>query len=209
MKKLNLVYASFAGLWATENALAHHAMGSKLPVTFIQGLLSGIGHPVIGIDHLAFVIGVGVVAAFSPRPVSLPLVFIATTLLGCFFVVVGGALPMAELIVSASVLLLGALILSGLRPAQGLWFSLFALAGFFHGYAYGQSIVGAETWPLVGYLFGFGTVQYLIASSAVAVIRLTNPLGRAKTMYPRLAGAVIAGVGVTVLVENLEAVLLV
>ena len=31
----------------------------------LHGLLSGIGHPIIGFDHLAFVIAVGLIAAFN------------------------------------------------------------------------------------------------------------------------------------------------
>ena len=40
-------------------AVAHHVMDRNLPVTFMQGLLSGLGHPVIGLDHLAALIAVG------------------------------------------------------------------------------------------------------------------------------------------------------
>lgn len=52
-------------LASTCAALAHHAMGGQLPQTFGQGLLSGIGHPVIGVDHFAFVVAVGIVAALA------------------------------------------------------------------------------------------------------------------------------------------------
>jgi len=48
-----------------EPAWAHHVMGGKLPQTFLQGLLSGFGHPVIGIDHLAAIVGVGILAALE------------------------------------------------------------------------------------------------------------------------------------------------
>src|SRR5436190_10716383 len=44
-------------------ALAHHVMGGTTPVTFGQGLLSGLAHPVIGPDHLAVVVAVGCLAA--------------------------------------------------------------------------------------------------------------------------------------------------
>ena len=45
---------------ASAPAHAHHMLGGRTPVTFMQGLLSGLGHPVIGIDHLAFVVAMGV-----------------------------------------------------------------------------------------------------------------------------------------------------
>ena len=40
-------------------AFAHHLMGGEVPTTAWQGLLSGLGHPIIGIDHFAFIVGVG------------------------------------------------------------------------------------------------------------------------------------------------------
>lgn len=44
-------------------AWAHHAMGGEVPGTFAEGLLSGLAHPVIGLDHLAFILAVGLIAA--------------------------------------------------------------------------------------------------------------------------------------------------
>ncbi|NES66951.1 MAG: urease accessory protein UreJ, partial [Okeania sp. SIO2D1] len=38
-----------------------------------------------------------------------------------------------------------------------------AIAGIFHGYAYGEAIIGAEMTPLFAYLLGFTVVQLLIA----------------------------------------------
>ena len=40
-------------------AWAHHFMDGGLPQTFAQGLLSGLGHPVIGLDHAAFIVAAG------------------------------------------------------------------------------------------------------------------------------------------------------
>jgi len=40
-------------------AEAHHAMGGTMPQTLAQGLLSGLAHPVIGLDHLAFTVAAG------------------------------------------------------------------------------------------------------------------------------------------------------
>jgi urease accessory protein len=35
-------------------------MGGKTPSTFVDGILSGVGHPIIGPDHLAFVVALGI-----------------------------------------------------------------------------------------------------------------------------------------------------
>jgi urease accessory protein len=50
-----------AGLLATAGtASAHHLMGGKTPTTFADGILSGVGHPIIGPDHLAFLVALGI-----------------------------------------------------------------------------------------------------------------------------------------------------
>src|SRR5690349_25071494 len=50
-----------AGLVATAGtASAHHLMGGKTPSTFTDGILSGVGHPIIGPDHLAFLVALGI-----------------------------------------------------------------------------------------------------------------------------------------------------
>jgi urease accessory protein len=50
-----------AGLLANAGtASAHHLMGGKIPSSFAEGVASGLGHPIIGPDHLAFLIALGV-----------------------------------------------------------------------------------------------------------------------------------------------------
>ncbi|HET9176699.1 MAG TPA: HupE/UreJ family protein, partial [Pseudolabrys sp.] len=44
---------------SATNASAHHVMGGRMPATFMDGFLSGLGHPIIGIDHFAAVVAVG------------------------------------------------------------------------------------------------------------------------------------------------------
>ena len=46
-----------------SSAHSHHVMDYAMPATALEGLLSGLGHPVIGIDHLLFIAGAGVLAA--------------------------------------------------------------------------------------------------------------------------------------------------
>ena len=40
-------------------ALAHHPLAGAPMETFTHGMLSGIGHPILGFDHLFFIIAVG------------------------------------------------------------------------------------------------------------------------------------------------------
>ena len=81
---------------------------------------------------------------------------------------------------------------------------LAALAGLFHGWAYGAAVVGAEATPLLAYLAGFGVTQLLIALGVGIVARQLWKVARADALQPRLAGALVAGVGLVYLIENVE-----
>jgi urease accessory protein len=186
-------------LCAIAPAQAHHVMGGRTPETLLQGFLSGLGHPVIGIDHLAFIVVVGLVAGLARLQLASPAIFVTASALGVGLHVGGISIPAAELAVAASVLLTGVLIAIGGVISQTAWLGIFAVAGLFHGYAYGESIAGAEHTPLVAYLAGLVVIQAALAS-AIALIARRSGAGE---LHPRLTGAAIAGVGLTVLLGQI------
>lgn len=176
-------------------AYAHHPMGGVTPSTFGEGLLSGIGHPIIGLDHLAFVIGIGIAASFLMRGLAMPAFFIGATLLGTAIHLMAFNLPVVEIVISGSVLLLGVMILTKRSQPLLAWAGLFVIAGIFHGYAYGEAIIGAEPTPLAAYLAGFAVTQYLIAAGACLLARRVFAAVDAKPVGTRIAGGVVAGIG--------------
>ena len=176
-------------------AYAHHPMGGITPSTFGEGLLSGIGHPIIGIDHLAFVIGIGLAASFLARGLVMPAFFVGATLLGTGIHLLAVNLPIVEIVISASVLLLGGMIFTARRQPLAIWASVFVIAGIFHGYAYGEAIIGAESTPLLAYLGGFAITQYPIAGAAFLVASRGAAVLDAKPVGTRIAGGVVAGIG--------------
>jgi urease accessory protein len=190
------VLATGAAMFAPAEALAHHMMGGKLPVTFMQGLLSGLGHPIIGLDHFAAIVGVGILAAVIGRGVRPVLAFSAALILGVVLHLASANIPAAEVLVGLSTLLIGGLV--ALRLSLGVLPAavLFAAAGVVHGYALGESIVGAESSPLGAYLAGLLAVQTIIAVAAYAattrIQRRAPALDRAGMAA---AGALIALVG--------------
>lgn len=189
---------------AASPALAHHPMGGGLPETLWHGLLSGLGHPIIGLDHLAFVAGIGLAAAFAPNRWLAPLAYVTATVAGCLLFVGGLALPQIEIVVALSVLLVGVLVLSGHTLPTAVSLPLFALAGLFHGSAFAQSIVGAETTPLVAYLVGFAAIQLAIALVVMLAVRGLLRAREPGAVAARLAGALVAGIGFTYLFERVE-----
>lgn len=155
-------------------ALAHHAMGGVAPQTAWQGLLSGLAHPVIGLDHLAFVIAAGVLAAGGGgrrTRLALPPLFLGAGLVGTLLHLAGIGLGPVELFVAASLLLAGGLLLARQAPSAGVLVPLFAVAGLFHGHAFAESVVGSETGALLAYLIGLAAVQAAVAYGAMAVAR--------------------------------------
>jgi urease accessory protein len=177
-----------------------------------QGLLSGLGHPIIGVDHLVAIIGVGIIAAtisrdfaptilrgFAPtilRGFAPALAFSGAMIGGVALHLARAYLPAAELLVGLSTVAVGlSIVVSstlGVLSAGGL----FAMAGLVHGYALGESIVGAEPTPLGAYLVGLLVVQSLLAGGAFA---LTRAAAGEETALRRVAivaaGALIAVVG--------------
>ena len=176
--------------------------------TFTDGLLSGIGHPLLGFDHLFFVIIVGVAALYTGRALLAPAAYIVAMLVGCFLMASGVGLPMKEFVIALSLLVVGGVVLSG--HALGLTAALVLFAGFglFHGSAFGDSIAAQEAGAgmpvLIGYLIGLGVVQYAIAVGAGWIAGTFFKATEAQVIQTRLAGAVVAGIGLFLTLENVE-----
>lgn len=193
-RKIFLLLSVIMAFAAGQPAAAHHVMEGKTPTTFIAGLLSGLGHPIIGIDHLAFLAAVGIAVGVARLSLAMPFAFVGASVLGVVLHVQGFPIPAAEAIVGASVLLAGALIARGHIVPSSVWLALFALAGLIHGYAYGEAVAGAEAAPILAYLIGLFIIQAALTTGIAFITeKVTNPV------TPRLAGAVVAGVGIAVL----------
>lgn len=179
---------------AAQPAWAHHVMDGELPQTFLQGLLSGFGHPVIGIDHLAAIVGVGILAALAGRSAAVVLAFSIAVIAGVGLHLTNVDLPASELFVGLTTLLIGALVILRQSMSPALAALLFAIAGLVHGYALGESIVGAEPAPLAAYLIGLLVIQTAIG---VAVYGATLALARspARTMGLTVVGVLVALAG--------------
>lgn len=177
-------------------ALAHHPNGGEIPSNFVEGFLSGIGHPVVGIDHLVFVIAIGLLAALSSRlGMIIPTAFVVATALGTVIHLQSVDLPAAELVISASVLLMGILLAKEKQVNLGIIAALSAIAGIFHGYAYGESIIGAETAALGAYLLGFCSIQLGISAIAFYLGKRVIKQPSKSAMLLRFAGFTICGIG--------------
>ena len=209
-RQVSTVLAGILG-FTPFGAFAHHPMGGAPLETFAHGLLSGIGHPILGFDHLFFVVLVGVAALYTGRRYFAPAAYITAMLAGCLMMSTGIGLPAKEVVIGFSLLMLGSVVLSGRGMTLVPALFVFAAFGLFHGSAFGDVLAGREaavgSHVLIGYLIGLGVIQYAISIAAgwmmVTILRATD----AKAIEARLAGAVVTGVGLFLTMENMEGLL--
>ncbi|MBE87819.1 MAG: urease accessory protein UreJ [Rhodospirillaceae bacterium] len=200
---LQVVVGALLLVFFALSAAAHHPMGYQLPQTFAQGLLSGFGHPVIGLDHLAFIIGIGLIAALVPRGLIAFAAFIGGCLAGCVIHLFSVDLPVVEPIIAASIIVAGAILLLQQRISTAVFAIGVGIIGIFHGYAYGESIIGAEASVLGGYLIGFSFIQYGIGAVAYFVVdRLKAKPVTWLENSSRSAGAVIGSFGLYAITKH-------
>ena len=211
MKYLYSVFCASVLSLLAGSAIAHHPLAGAPMTTYFQGFVSGVGHPILGFDHLFFILAVGVAAVFTSRNLMAPLFFVGGMLFGVGVIVVGVQLPMVELMVSLSLVVLGGIVLAGKALSYSSAVGLFVVLGIFHGWAFGETLVGREgglsVSVLVGYLIGLALTQWLIAVSAGYFVLKVWQTRSSTAIKPRLVGAVVAGVGAAFTLEIAETLL--
>ena len=178
--------------FAPDAVHAHHPMGGMMPTSAWHGFLSGLGHPIIGLDHLAYLAGITILAVAFGRPFAVPAGFVAALIGGVLLHVAGVALPHAESLVTLSVVLVGLMVALAARRLTMPVFAGLAGAGVLHGFALGETVVGAEPTPILSYLLGLVDIQIAVAGLLAHV--LTRPVPGALMARPamlRLTGVAI------------------
>jgi len=183
--------------FAVDPAFAHHAMGGATPTTFSDGLLSGLGHPVIGLDHLAAIIAVGCLAAMQPKG--------ALLVAGAAAHIGEATVPNAEIFVALSVVALGLIVFRKQPLRRDLTFALFAAAGLINGYALGEAIAGAERTPILAYFIGLAAIQTAIALAIMFGVRLLTGRASLQLLAMRVIGAFAVGAGAAIVLQRYAA----
>jgi urease accessory protein len=170
-----------------STAAAHTGTGS------VGGLLSGMKHPVSGLDHIVAMVAVGVWGAFLGGRAMwmLPVVFPVVMAFGGGLGVLGVPIPAVETGIAISGVTLGAMVALAARPP--LWVAALIVGFFaiFHGYAHGKELPEAAN--ALTYAVGFVVVTGLLHLSGIGFGLLVRwPWGK---IAVRAVGVVIAGVG--------------
>jgi urease accessory protein len=157
------------------------------------GFVSGFTHPILGWDHVAAMVAVGLWGAFLGRPAIwiLPVVFPLVMALAAAAGVIGMPLHFVETGIAASAIVLGLLITFAVRPP--LWVAALVVVAFavFHGHAHGTELPQAVN-PFA-YAVGFVLSTGLLHAAGIALgLLVARPLG---ALAIRGGGAVISLAG--------------
>jgi urease accessory protein len=134
---------------AAQPAAAHVGRGE------VYGLLTGLLHPVSGLDHVLAMVAVGLWGAQLGAPAIwvLPVAFPLVMAMGAMLGLVGVPVPGIEYGIAASAILLGAAVALEVRPPIGWAALLVGVFAVFHGHAHGTELPSGQSALL--YSMGF------------------------------------------------------
>jgi urease accessory protein len=172
-------------------ALAHTRGGEAL------GFLSGLQHPISGLDHVLAMIAVGLWGAQLGAPAVwlLPVTFPMVMAFGGMLGLMGLRLPGIEIGIALSAVALGCAVCTEARPQLWVAALLVWLFAIFHGHAHGTELPPGANGILysIGFVIATGTL-HAVGISIGLVHRW--PVGRVTL---RAAGAIVALAGVVFL----------
>ncbi len=176
-------------LLAATPAWAHVQQGQA------AGLLTGLKHPVSGLDHVLAMISVGIWGAQLGPPALwvLPVTFPMVMAFGGFLGLVGIPLPGVEIGIALSAVLLGLMVAREARPPLWLAAVLVGVFAVFHGHAHGTELPAGQS----GLLYSIGFVVATGCLHGVGIgISLVHRWGWGRVAL-RVAGAAVtvAGLG--------------
>ena len=156
------------------------------------GFLSGLAHPVSGLDHVLAMVAVGLWGAQLGMPAIwvLPVAFPMMMAFGGFLGLVGIPIPGVEIGIALSAVVLGALVLGQIRlplPASILIVAIFAV---FHGHAHGTELEPGQN--ALQYSLGFVISTGLLHGVGIG-IGLINRWGLGRQLLRGAGALVMAG----------------
>ncbi len=176
---------------STTPAFAHVQQGQA------QGFVTGLKHPISGLDHVLAMIAVGLWGAQLGAPAIwlLPVTFPMVMALGGFLGLVGIPLSGVEVGIALSAVLLGVMVAREARPPLAVAAALVAFLAIFHGHAHGTELPPGQS----GLMYSIGFVMATGCLHGVGIaIGLVHawPAGK---LALRAAGVAVALAGVAFL----------
>jgi len=195
MKRSFLYLTVLALCLAPTAALAHTGVGST------RGFMHGFMHPLSGLDHQLAMILVGIFAyQLGGRALWLvPLAFIAMMAVGGFLGITATPLPLVEIGIALSVIVLGAIVAFGVKAPVAVAMGVVGLFAIFHGHAHGTEMPMDVSGATYG--AGFMLATALLHAVGIGIGTLVGLMSQTfgKTVY-RVAGSAACLAGLALLI---------
>ncbi|MFM1895582.1 MAG: nickel transporter [Pseudomonadota bacterium] len=183
-----------AAILAVIAFLASSAAWAHTEEGVVGGFISGFLHPIYGLDHVVAMVAVGMWGTFlgSPGIWLLPVVFPLVMAMGGALGVLGVPLPLVEMGIASSAVVLGMMVVLAARPPLWVAAVIVGIFAVFHGHAHGTELPGASN-PL-SYAIGFVLATGLMHLAGIGIGVLTRwPAG---ALLVRGGGGIIAILGI-------------
>jgi len=177
---------------AASTPLLAHDQGGQA-----RGFVTGLLHPVSGLDHVLAMVSVGLWGAQLGAPAvwMLPVAFPMVMAMGGLLGLLGVPLPGVEIGIALSAILLGFVVMLEARPPLMVAAALVSVFAVFHGHAHGIELPPGENG--LTYSMGFVVATGCLHGAGV-VMGLTHGW-RAGRIALRLSGAVVTVAGLAFL----------
>jgi urease accessory protein len=192
-KNLRVVLSAFACVLVAAVADAHplHVAGA--------GLGAGFAHPFSGLDHVLAMLAVGLWAAQHEDRRAwwlVPSTFVVMMVVGGLLGMAGVGLPIAEIGIAGSLLILGGLLALSVRLPLVAGAATVGLFAIMHGHSHGTEMPLAASPVLYG--LGFVAATTILHATGLAIGRVAK--SGAGRVAVRLGSAGIAAYGLMLLV---------
>jgi len=177
------------------NTWAHVGSGAT------GGFLTGLQHPVSGLDHVIAMLAVGLWGAQLGAPAIwlLPVVFPMMMAMGGMLGLMGIPIPGVEIGIAVSAVVLGFMVLAEARLKIQLAMVIVAFFAMFHGHAHGTELPAGQSGLI--YSIGFVAATGCLHGMGIAIGLIHR--WQAGRLALRGAGSIVCAAGIYFLVRAL------
>lgn len=172
--------------------MAHDSNGSSF--------MSGLQHPILGLDHLLAMLSVGILSAqIGGKSIwTVPSVFVGLMLFGGIMGIGSKGIPFIETAIAISVIALGFAIAFKEKLPIIITMAFVGFFGFNHGFAHGVEMpqLAHASQYAIGFIIGTSAIHLI----GVAIGHLATKTEKNSKVL-RFVGAFIAGMGLHILIE--------
>jgi len=174
-------------LFSSTNLFAHPLLGTQ------SGFSNGFFHPLSGLDHILAMLAVGIWAAQMGGKAKwiIPITFVGIMSVGGMLGMNNISLPFAEIGILVSVIVLGVLILAGIRLPMLVSSILVGVFALCHGHTHGTELPSAASGVM--YAAGFALTTIVLHLSGIGFGTAVNKIANEKIV--KFSGALIALMG--------------